>query len=354
MAVKLTVILGAGAAVDVVNPQLNQVRNGIFRPPTTADLLHTHRDWEDEYMNFPAVASVIEELRSRTSNKRTSVDIENLLKELKESPKQHRNNTFREFPLYLQHFFTAVSEQYCRKPSNYMTLIGKVFDLDLDGVIFLTTNYDLLFDQALHHHPATEEFFSISDPNMNKYITSKMWAYIKLHGSIDWGRQIKEDMVKNRSSTLPGLVDNIRQLGEHLETALENNIIRDPSFNANDRKLIYPTVSVPVGESKFNCREEHIDLLKKHLNNCQHFLVIGFSGYDKDVLKLLDEKEGGYGQVLFVSGSEDSANKAREQFGTFGGLGQKLQMHASIYKGNGFDEFVRNSNGLTKYLSKLR
>lgn len=356
MSVNLTVILGAGAARDVVNPESNQVKTQtsgqIFRPPTTVDLLHTHKDWEDEYMNFPAVASVIEELRNRVPDKRTAFDIENLLRELKESNKQHRNDTFREFPLYLQRFFTAVSERYCRKPSNYMTLISKIFDLDINKVIFVTTNYDLLFDQALHHHPATKGF-SISDPDMNKYITDEKWAYIKLHGSIDWGRRIKESMVKNRSNTLPGLVDNVRQLGDLLETALETDIIRDSSFNQDDKELIYPAISVPVGESKLNCRDDHVRTLEKHLSNCQHFLVIGFSGYDEDMLKMLDKKDGGFGKVLFVSGSEESASKAREKFMGFDGLGGKLQMHANIYRGNGFDEFVRSANGLNDYLNKL-
>lgn len=356
MAINLTVILGAGAAFDVVDPQSNQVRTEvsgqIFRPPTTADLLHTHRDWENEYTNFPAVASVIEELRSRVPDKRTSVDVENLLKELKESPKQHRNDTFREFPLYLQRFFTAVSERYCRKPSNYMTLIGKVFDLDLAKVVFVTTNYDLLFDQALHHHPATKGF-SISDPSMSKYIANENWAYLKLHGSIDWGRRIKEDMVKNKSNTLAGLVDNVRQLGGSLEAALESDIIRDHSFNQDNRELIYPAISVPVGESKLNCLDEHVQALRDHLNNCHHFLIIGFSGYDKDVLNFLDEKEGGFGQVLFVSSSEKSASEARAKFMNHSELRDKLQGHADIYTGNGFDEFVRSSNGLSDYLRRL-
>lgn len=352
MAINLTVILGAGAAFDVVNLQSNQIKDSNFRPPITANLFHTHKDWEDEYMKFPAVASVIEELRNRIPNRRTSVDVENLLKDLKESPKQHRNDTFREFPLYLQRFFTVVSERYCRKPSNYMTLIGKVFDLDLAKVVFVTTNYDLLFDQALHHHPATKGF-SISDSSMSKYIANENWAYLKLHGSVDWGRRIKEDMIKNKSNILAGLVDNVRQLGESLETALERDIMRDYSFNQDSRELIYPAISVPVGESKLNCRDEHVQALRNHLNNCQHFLVIGFSGYDKDVLSLLDAKEGGFGQVLFVSSSKESASEARDKFMIYGKLGQKLQMHTNIYNGNGFDEFVRSSNGLNDYLRKL-
>lgn len=353
MPINLTVILGAGAAVDVVNFQSNQqVRNSDFRPPTTANLFHTQRDWEDEYLKFPAVASVIEELRHSVPTNRTSLDVENFLKSLKESKNLHRNAQFREFPLYLQHFFTAVSERYCRKPSNYMTLISKIYDLDLNKVVFVTTNYDLLFDQALHHHPAIKSF-SISDPNMDKYISNQRWAYIKLHGSVDWGKRIKENMVKNRSNTLAGLIDNVRQLGETLENALESEIIRNDRFNQETKELIYPAISVPIGESKLNCPDKHIQILKDHLNKCHHFLIIGFSGYDEDILRLFDEKEGGFNKVLFVSNSEASANKAREKFQSYGELRDK--MHADIYSGNGFDEFIRtvNGHGLSGYLKKL-
>jgi len=356
MAVNLTVILGSGAARDVVTPGSNQVkiesRGEIFRPPITADLIHTNRRWEDEYMKFPAVASVIEDLRNKAGDKRTSTDIEDLLRELKESPKQHRRASFREFTLYLQHFFTAVTERYCRKPSNYMTLIGRIFDLDLDKVIFITTNYDLLFDKALHHHPATEANFSISDGNMSKYITASDWVYIKLHGSIDWGRKIKKNSIKNEAKTLPGLVDNVRKLGDSLENSLEDEIIKDSSFNQEERELIYPAISVPVGENKFNCRGEHIESLKTLLDYCQHFLIIGFSGYDNDILELLDKKRGGFGKVLFVSGSRTEAMNVREQFGTFGDLGHKLQLHANTFDGKGFDEFIKD--GLDGYLNKLR
>lgn len=353
MPINLTVILGAGAAFDVVNFQSNQqVEDANFRPLTTANLFHTHKDWESEYLKFPNVASVIEELRNAFPSKDpTSLDIENFLKGLKESPKLHRNAQFREFPLYLQHYFTAVTDKYCKKPSNYMTLINKIFDLDLGKVVFVTTNYDLLFDKALHHQYITK--FSISDPDMNKYISSENWAYIKLHGSIDWGRHIKEGMVKNKSNTLPGLVDNVAQLGKELESALESDIIRDHTFNLKERQLIYPAISVPVGESKLNCRDDHVQTLKDHLNNCHNFLIIGFSGYDEDVLRLLNEKEGGFGQVLFVSGSEDSAREANGKFFSFGDLGDKLQGHVDIYPGNGFDEFVRTANGLGGYLKKL-
>lgn len=352
MTVNLTVILGAGASFDVINFKTNQqVNNSIFRPPITANLFHTDKDWEDEYSKFPNVATVVEELRNAfPSNNQTSLDIEKFLRGLKDSPKLHRNIQFREFPLYLQHFFTAVSNRYCKKPTNYMTLINKIFDLDISKVVFVTTNYDLLFDKALEYHGATK--YSVSDPDMNKYISNENWAYIKIHGSVDWGRRFKEDMIKNNSSTLPGLLDNVQQLGASLEEALEKEIIRDKRFDQDTKDLIYPAISVPIGENKLNCPDDHIKVLKEHLNNCNNFLIIGFSGYDKDLLSLFDQKTGGFNKVMFVSGSEKGAIEARQKFMEFGELGDKLQGHAFTYDGNGFDEFIRSSNGLDDYLKK--
>lgn len=352
----LTVILGAGASFDVVNSQSSDLlkdHHGLrFRPPVTANLFNTHEEWAEEYKKFPAVASLVQELRQALPAKHTSVNVEDFLRLLKESSKPHRNNQFRQLPLYLQHYFYRVSINYCKWPANYSILINKIFDLDLDKVIFATTNYDLLFDQALELNSATE--FVLNDTAPNKYIRDKDWAYIKIHGSVDWGRSIKDSLIKNRGNTLPALLNNVSQLGASLEDALEQEIVIDKSFtNENERKLIYPAISVPIGESKFNCWPDHIQVLEDHLNQCQNYLIIGFSGYDKDILKMLDEKDDGFGQVLFVSSSEDNANKAREQFISFGDLGQKLQMHADIYQGNGFDEFVRSSNGLIAYLNKL-
>lgn len=352
MAINLTVILGAGAAFDVVNFQSNQqVDDPSFRPPTTVNLFHTHKGWEDEYKKFPAVASLIHELRQSLPGRHTSVNVEDFLKALRDSQKVHRNDQFRQLPLYLQHYFYRISTNYCKWPANYSTLINRVFDLDLNKVFFVTTNYDLLFDRALELNSATE--FSIDSTAPNKYIKNSDWAYIKIHGSVDWGRSIKESMIKNRDNTLPALIDSVNQLGASLEEALEKEIVIDKTFiNENERGLVYPSISVPIGESKFNCWPDHIQVLKNHLNQCQNYLIIGFSGYDKDILKMLDEKEGGFGKVLFVSGSEASAHEARENFRNHGDLQDKL--HAEVYAGNGFDEFVRSgTGGLNEYLSKL-
>lgn len=354
MAINLTVILGAGASVDVVNTTSDQIHDLSFRPPITNTLFNSHPKWADEYNKFPAVLSILDEFRNILSVPNSSIGVEDLLRTLKESSKPHRRKQFYQMPLYLQHYFHAISTRYCKSPTNYLTLMNKIFDIDLGKVLFLTTNYDLLLDQALEKHPETN--FSQKSTNLSKYISQSKWAYVKLHGSVNWGRSLKQEHIRNRGNSLPALLDNIYQLGDKLGDALESEINIDSSYwSEGERGLIYPAISVPIGadENKINCPQDHIDVLNSHLDECQHFLVVGFSGFDEDILEFLNNKQGGFANVLFVSKSEAGAISTRDRFMAYKELGSKLQAHAEIYDGNGFDEFIRSSSGIDHYLQRL-
>lgn len=209
MPINLTVIFGAGASVDVIDPESDQLESKEFRPPITKDLFNTDRSWAKEYKKFSAVLSVLEELRNRLSFEDESISLEKILRELKESSRPHRNKQFYELPMYLQHYFYYVSERYCKFPSNYSTLINMIFDIDFEKVMFLTTNYDLLFDQALAKNTATARDFPLNGTDMERYIKNKNWGYIKLHGSVNWGRAFKENLVPNKGRSLRALLDNV-------------------------------------------------------------------------------------------------------------------------------------------------
>lgn len=357
MPINLTVIFGAGASVDVIDSQSDQLNDRAFRPPITKDLFNTDLSWADEYTKFPAVLSVLEELRSKLYFNKDSTSVEKILRELKESPKLHRNKQFYELPMYLQHYFHHVSERYCKSPSNYLTLINKIFDFDFKKVLFLTTNYDLFFDKALAKNTATARDFPLNATDMNRYIKNENWAYIKLHGSVNWGRAFKENLVPNKGRSLRALLDNVSQLGGSLDESLEKEIVVDSTYkNESDRDRIYPAISVPIGEGydKTNCPPKQIEVLSKHLDECEHFLVIGFSGYDEDVLELLNKKQGKFSKILFVSQNKASAENARSKFLSYKDLRTRLITQTFIYKGNGFNEFIKDRDGLERYLIELQ
>jgi len=355
MSANLTVILGAGAARDVVHitdpgGNLEEVKDRRYRPPTVASLFNHIDGWEDNYNLFPGVVSTLRDLRNAVQVSRGAVTVENFLARLKSSSEEYERKQFRQFPVFLQYLFGWISREYCRYPSNYFSLINKTLTQQFSSVAFVTLNYDLLFDQALQQHHATR-FVSNS---FDLYTSSPKWKYFKIHGSVNWGREIDQHFISNKGDALDTLLSNIDQIGDHLDKALGKWTLDDSFLKVDsNRRLIFPAISVPVGESKLNCPPEHIQKLKQHLDNCHNYLLIGYSAFDKDLLVLLDEKNNGFGKVLIVSESEKSASEIRARLMSHGELMGKLQGHVEIYSGNGFDEFMRSSDGLHKYLNNL-
>lgn len=349
MADNLVVILGAGAAHDLIpQPSDRSIREEIYRPPLTKDLFLMHNNLEQFFSDFPGVESVLGDIRSLSKADGTAVSLEKYLRNLRESNDSFRRIQFRHFSPYLQKLFYLLTQRFCYQPVNYNRLLNETLGDRFRKVLYLTLNYDLLFDKALHSHPGTQ--FNINDESIAKYIPrDEKWSYIKLHGSVDWGKKIKTEQVKNPGRSLGSLIDNINQLGDSLEQALDDKILIGKSYdigdsglkyNPTDFDLTYPVLGVPVdGDSKACCDPNHTEYLQNYLNECQDFLVIGFSGIDKDVLDLLDKKNNGFRKVVIVTNSEDSSRDALMRFMDYGSLSQKLQTHIVPY-GTGFSNFL--------------
>lgn len=356
MGLNLTVVLGAGAAVDVVHvtePDRNseEIKDHRLRPPTVATLFKYIDGWEHNYNLFSGVETTIGDLRNTMAVSPGSTSVETFLSKLKNSSDDFKRKQFRHFPVFLQFFFWHVGKDYCYHPSNYLSLMNQTLTDKFSHVAYVTLNYDLLFDIALQKHPETK----LVPNSFNNYTDNTKWQYFKLHGSVNWGRTIDKNFISNQGATLDALLGNIDSIGDRLDQSLGNWVI-DTSYLEIDqnRKMIYPAISVPTGESKLNCPDDHVNKLKDQLNHCSNFLIIGYSGFDKDLLELLDHKQNGFDKVLIVSSSEESASNVRGKFMAHDGLKSKLQGHVDIYSGNGFDEFVRSSDGLTKFLDSLK
>ncbi len=346
----LTVILGAGASHDLI-PKASwdrSVKEDIYKPPLTKDLFLMHKNLEQYFTDFPGVKSVLADIRAIPMQTDSAISLEKFLKGLRDSPDKFRRIQFRQFAPYLQKLFYLISQRFCYQPDNFNRLLNLTLGNKFDNVLFLTLNYDLLFDIALEAHDHTN--FNINDNDIRKYIPSGAnWSYIKLHGSIDWSRPIKSEFVKNPGRTLPSLIDNIRQLGDSLEQALDDKVLIGKSydftdvnlkFNPEDIALSYPVLGVPIDdESKTICDALHLEHLNKFLNECQDFLVVGFSGIDKDVLDLLDKKQNGFRKVVIVTKTEKGSRDAVMNFMSYGELSQKLQGSLDPFSG-GFSRFL--------------
>ena len=108
--------------------------------------------------------------------------------------------------------------------------------LRLPETVFVTLNYDTILDERLHLHSPIDD--------LDGYIARRtpQWSLIKLHGSVNWGRQILTPgfRLHEPGPTLE-VQDQIVWKGppSHDLAALRSGEVAD---------AFYPALSVPVGQ----------------------------------------------------------------------------------------------------------
>jgi hypothetical protein len=97
--------------------------------------------------------------------------------------------------------------------------------------------------------------------------------------------------------------------------------LTDIRFDADANRMLYPALSVPLGpEDALSCPPEHVEFLERHLASLDelHLLVIGYSGLDTEVLRVLREANRPIGSLMVVQASEAAWEKTREAVVTLG------------------------------------
>ena len=77
--------------------------------------------------------------------------------------------------------------------------------------------------------------------------------------------------------------------------------------------LYFPALSVPLGEEdEMMCPPSHVDYLRERLRaqDGLNLLIIGYSGIDKEVRRLLQESGNSVRSLLIVNGSREAAEVA--------------------------------------------
>lgn len=306
MGKKIAVILGAGASSDLISPrQSNAILNEEYRPPRADGLFSLHRNLEPILQHYLRAYTAIGSMRNRFGREGTT--LEGMLRELKESNEESKIQQFKQIPLYLQHLFGEICTHFCRHPMNYATLISDTNRSDIPEVAYITLNYDLFLEMALSRE------YGIPFANMDQYTPdAQKWIYIKLHGSINWGRKIKSVTIKNPNGGLDALLHNIAWI--NFETDLEEDIQIDDSYKSppNHTNDMYPAMTVPVDNKyEFSCPNTHVERLKTFLKDCKHFLIIGVSGKDRDLLDLLRQNIAEAASVTLVGGKHIEETQER-------------------------------------------
>lgn len=280
---RLTVIVGAGASYDC--GALSEA-DSTWRPPLAKDLfLNRYPSFTDVLRQYPGAENLADEIRGGLAR---GMNLEAILRVLSESTNLGTKRDFLQVPLYIQHLIGDVSANYIKSGgTSFSTLVRAIDQSSYTKVLYLTTNYDLFLDRALErHHRFT--FGSMSD-----YLrTGNSWQLVKLHGSVNWGHRL---LNSQSSSEDPVTVLNELEIEDLRFGPIElrggyKDGHRFRRTAGGISEFSYPALAVPIEKKdEFVCPSDHAETAKWFLGRCTDFLVLGFSGLDAHVLKLLHD-----------------------------------------------------------------
>ncbi len=259
---------------------------------------------------FPRALDVVPRLRHLPPKVHVEQVMETLTKEGEKDSRRHRQLAAVRY--YLQSAIGDCESHWERRAahgvSNYKSLLDMIeHRREPDQTVCLVTfNYDTLLDAAL---PTVGiELRSIAD-----YIGSDSYKVIKVHGSINWGREVEPPIHTIAALGNDQLMHELIEKAASLQFTKRFHLLHQrPMVRLDETRPAIPAIAIPVRtKGAFECPDEHIDALKECLSKVTKLLVIGWRANDDHFLKLLKEALQGI-DTWVVAGSAPYANEVIE------------------------------------------
>lgn len=312
----LLVVLGAGASYDAV-PAFPSSIDHDDRMPLTDDLFR--RRYEGLIEAVPRMTPVVPELRAAGGGAPLELILEGLQEQARDYPERLRQLMAVRYYL---HMLIAERDQAwydaAVRVTNYARLFDEIRRLvpHEEPVAIVTFNYDRLIEWALR---------DIGEPleeSMDGYVSGRFKVF-KMHGSVDWGRDISE-MPEARSSP-----DGFSRMEHYIAVApdikLSNNIrlVRGeyPIANYGNQPMV-PAMAIPLQRKQdFELPAAHLAVMRELLHQADNLLVIGWKAADDPFLIELREHavRGLPGTVVSGTNPDAVAQRFRD-FNIRGGL----------------------------------
>jgi hypothetical protein len=358
VAKQLIVILGAGASYDCVSDPGNPRHNHLLRPPLVRDLFgENYRAILDKYPLAQAAAAGL--WPHIAAGDQAEVSLEDYLrKELLESEAPHLRAQYWAVPLYLQDLLHACGLEYTKHPDAFDRLVTSL--LHLDRVVFVTLNYDTIFDRVLQKYQSLD--------SLDSYTSDRRVALIKLHGSVNWGRRV--DTTAINGPTVDGYLQTCHALAANPDRLSEEVIllakapgpsgITELRFAPPSGDVYYPALAAPLGPNDEPvCPPNHVEALRQSLDQQSygydlHVLIIGYSCLDRTPLDLIKNSGSAIKSLVMVNGSEDAGQTAlgKMQEHMPGVAPREDRDHIEVFDG-GFAKYATPLH-LTRLVDRIR
>lgn len=328
----LGIILGAGASHDC---GAHVVEAPDKRVPLAKDVLG--ESFDDVLCCFPQLDRRKDELRARLAK---GENLEAVLRDFYDSARANQKFWPFQIPLYLRQLFWAISQDYMHGSTKVDTLMRRTLASAYRRVMFLSLNYDLFLDEAIMGY----ERVHLSD--MDSYIAAeKKWILIKPHGSVDWARAIDNCPRGGPGEFWPTqLNDTPHYSAENPSVVMWNralNVYYRPSYPPGD--YMHPQLVIPADSPKeFACPAAHIEAARGFHGGCSNLIVIGFSGRDEHIARLLGFMPDRSHITIVGKGQGDAKSVMDTIFARVPDLVPK-KFDAEFYD-DGFSEFVMSDS----------
>lgn len=336
----LMVIFGAGASYDSAPSYLSKshhakgshVENS--RPPLAAELFENRPEFAMAMEKFPECLPIIPELRDRQD-----VTVEAVLERLQKEAESYLEGKCQLAAIrYYLHFMLWQCEERWeaihRGVTNHKTFLDRIHRRlgKLKKICLVTFNYDRMIEKALLS-------LGIKIANLDQYVESNTYKLIKLHGSVDWGRRVK-DLPDVPLDNLPvaQIPSELIRNAHRLQISKEYKMVSTcPMGRAGDH-AVFPALAIPVEKKKdFECPDNHLIALKESIPETTKIIVIGWRATEKPFLELLRDGLKPGIPIMIVNGSEQSTRQTLENMQD-GGV--KCNLRNLIPFNSGFTQLI--------------
>jgi hypothetical protein len=322
----LMIVFGAGASYDSstdYSPSVDRVTSmegnpivlrGV-RPPLADQLFELRQIFASAAEKIPKCELILNQLRNRQSDASVEQQLEKLRQQALKYPEGQRQLVSVRF--YLQWTIAQCQSEWNRiihSHTTYRALLGQV-DRQLKGepVCLVTFNYDTLLEEAFVS-------LDMGFKSLNDYISSNNYKVIKLHGSVNWARELSSPMEASKLNHLQMANDLIAQ-ADGLQPSDRYHFIPEdnrrewlvsymqvpgkPGFQA-----VFPAIAIPLEKkTEYECPPEHINVLTECISKTDKLLIIGWKGAEESFVKLLVKGLKKSIPIMVVSRSRDSADR---------------------------------------------
>jgi hypothetical protein len=257
--------------------------------------------------------------------------LEGLQREAPEYPERRRQLAALRYYLHLMFWqsegpWNGVS----RGVTNHAALLDQIerWRRADERICLVTFNYDRLIETSLRG-------VGVRIGDLPDYIANDTYKLIKLHGSIDWAREVDTPLADPARRNAWEVAYELIERAADLSITQRYRVAKECPIAREGDVVLFPALAIPV-ESKqdYECPVEHVDALRSCAAELTKLLIIGWRATEVPFCELLAENVTRALDVMVVAGGEE---KAREPIGKL----QKAGIEGNFVAARGgFTDFI--------------